>query len=85
MQPSRVEIHLLSAKDLPKVNIKGTADCYVQVHWLEGTEHASSDGVATSTTQVAGNSLAPAFDNEIMNLNKPAGMRVGDCRYVRYF
>jgi len=77
LQSSRVEIFIKCAAKLPKMNMRGGCDPFVKVFWLNVD---TDDSKPTSITQVVSNSTDPVFDNEIIQLEKPAGMRISECK-----
>jgi Ca2+-dependent lipid-binding protein len=81
LQASRIELHIQSAFDLAKVNMRGGANAYVKIYWLDNAEKSRSNDKLPpdAVSQVVNNSLNPEFDNEILYFEKTAGMKVSEC------
>lgn len=84
LQAMRFEIQILSAADLAKVNMFGTApSSYVAVFWEQADEPGQEPQFKTAT--IASNTH-PEYERVMFVLNKPDGKLLRDCclRVVAY-
>ena len=72
LQASKLELHLLSAEGLSKVNMRGTADAYFEVYWLEddAKENARKEAAAKQAKKSGkkhdNEKIVPAFTTQIV-------------------